>query len=146
MSLDVYLESGPLDDEGLREQFGPVWDYLEEGGLLDEFRRRLGGERDESQREEVFYEDNITHNLGQMAGEAGIYQHLWRPEELGIIMARQLIRPLREGLKKLGCEPDRFRAFDSPNGWGDYEGLVTFVRNYLTACINYPYARVRASR
>ena len=26
---------------------------------------------------------NITHNLGAMAKEAGIYMHLWRPDELG---------------------------------------------------------------
>lgn len=30
---------------------------------------------------------NITHNLGRMAKEAGIYQHLWRPEEIGVTKA-----------------------------------------------------------
>lgn len=44
---------------------------------------------------------NITHNLGEMAEEAGIYKHLWRPEEIGITKADQLIAPLREGLARL---------------------------------------------
>ena len=33
------------------------------------------------------YSANITHNLGKMAEEAGIYKHLWRPEEIGITKA-----------------------------------------------------------
>ena len=37
------------------------------------------------------YSANITHNLGLMAEEAGIYQPLWRPEELGIKTAAGLI-------------------------------------------------------
>lgn len=32
----------------------------------------------------TIYEDSITHNLNKMADCAGIYQHLWRPEEIGI--------------------------------------------------------------
>lgn len=33
------------------------------------------------------FEWNITHNLGKMANEAGIYQHMWGPEELDIYEA-----------------------------------------------------------
>lgn len=33
--------------------------------------------------QDVFWA-NITHNLGRMADEAGIYKHLWRPEEIGM--------------------------------------------------------------
>ena len=35
----------------------------------------------EPRREEV-YGANITHNLGKMAAEAGIYEALWRPYQL----------------------------------------------------------------
>jgi len=34
------------------------------------------------------YDANITHNLGAMAEAAGIYKHLWRPEEIGITKAQ----------------------------------------------------------
>jgi hypothetical protein len=92
------------------------------------------------------YDGNVTHNLGRMAGEAGIYQHLWRPEELGITTAKQLVEPLKAGLELLRAEPDRFKALNPENGWGDYDGLVRFVTGYLMACEDYPDATVRASR
>lgn len=88
------------------------------------------------------FDYNITHNLCRMANEAGIYQHLWRPEELGITTANELIRPLTDGLARLEADPDRFKAFNPANGWGDYEGLVRFVRAYLIACIKHPDAEI----
>jgi hypothetical protein len=93
-----------------------------------------------------FYSGNITHNLGKMAGEAGIYKHLWRPEEIGIDRAEQLIRPLTDGLALLKSDPPRFEAFNSPNGWGMYEHFVPFVEEYLRACVERPMAKVRVSR
>lgn len=33
------------------------------------------------------YDANITHNLNRMADEAGIYEHVWRPEEIGVTTA-----------------------------------------------------------
>lgn len=94
---------------------------------------------------EVF-EYNITHNLTKMADEAGIYKALWRPEEIGITHARQLIEPLREGLALLVRDPERFKVYDSPNGWGTYDTLVKFVRAYVQACEEYPDAEVSVSR
>lgn len=92
------------------------------------------------------YDDNITHNLNKMAEAAGIYKHLWRPDEIGITRANQLIEPLRQGLKLLRSDEKRFRKFDAPNGWGRYENLVRFVEGYLAACEENPYAAVRVSR
>ena len=92
------------------------------------------------------FEYNITHNLGAMAEAAGIYQHLWRPEEINITRARQLVEPLREGLTRLRANPDAFRAHNPPNGWGSYSELVTFVEAYLDACECYPEAVVTAYR
>lgn len=94
---------------------------------------------------EVYWR-NITHNLGEMAGEAGVYEHLWRPDEIGITQAGQLVEPLEAGLKLLESDPARFKAFDPPNKWGDYAGLVDFVREYLKACRENPDADVAVSR
>lgn len=85
---------------------------------------------------------NITHNLGPMAREAGIYTLLWRPEEIGIKYARELIAPLEAGLNILRMYPERFRKFNPENGWGSYEGLVEFVEVYLAACREHPDAEV----
>lgn len=92
------------------------------------------------------YSGNITHNLTSMASEAGIYQALWRPEEIGITTAAQLIEPLTAGLALLKSDPPRFEAHNSPNGWGLYEHFVPFVENYLTACKENPDATVRVWR
>ena len=98
-----------------------------------------------AEEREVFWR-NITHNLGRMANEAGIYQCLWRPDEVGITHAVQCIKPLEEGLAKLKADPEHFRMFNAKNGWGAYEGLVSFVEEALEACRRDPDAKVSASR
>lgn len=107
---------------------------------LDVYLEVADGDGDE------LYWSNITHNLNRMADVAGIYQHLWRPDELGIAKARELIEPLRAGLALLKSDPVLFKKYDSPNGWGLYEHLVPFVAKYLAACEEYPEALVRVSR
>lgn len=94
---------------------------------------------------EVF-KANITHNLRVMAMEAGIYQHLWRPEELNITKASELINPLTHGLDLLRADPDRFRQYEPESKWGTYESLVSLVSNYLHACRLSPNAVVTVSR
>jgi len=93
-------------------------------------------------RPTTVFEAGITHNLNTMAKEAGIYQHLWRPEELNITKARDLILPLQEGLKQLQDTPARFTALNPKNGWGNYEDLVLFVATYLEACRKDPDADI----
>lgn len=95
--------------------------------------------------EEIYWR-NITHNLNSMADEAGIYKCLWRPDEIGIKKASQMIEPLRAGLTLLKGDPGRFKKFNPPNGWGDYDGLVEFVTDYLAACEANPDADVHVSR
>lgn len=92
------------------------------------------------------YSRNITHNLNKMADAAGIYYHLWRPDEIGITTAQQLIEPLQKGLEQLRTQPETFRQFNPTNGWGTYEGLIDFVEDYLAACEQDPDAAVEVSR
>ena len=92
------------------------------------------------------YTSNITHNLNEMAEAVGIYKHLWRPEEIGIKVAGELIEPLRDGLKKLKEDPQKYKEYDSPNGWGTYKYFVPFVEDYLNACVEYPDALIEVSR
>ena len=92
------------------------------------------------------YWANITHNLCDMAEAAGIYKALWRPEEIGISRAVDLIDPLTEGLEKLRADPEKYRAFNAPNNWGKYENLVSFVEQYLAACRKHPTATINVSR
>jgi hypothetical protein len=97
-------------------------------------------------RETEVFETNITHNLGRMAVEAGIYKALWRPEELGVKTAGELIQPLTSGLEKLKADPKHFEQFNAPNGWGLYEHFVPFVEGVLAACKEYPDGRIAVCR
>lgn len=140
MSLDVYLKR-------------KKWTSYDAGKTLTE-------------EYETLYDANITHNLGNMADEAGIYEALWRPyrlkegynipeddyiselefEDNQITIASEIIELLEKGLKDLKERPEYFKKFNSPNGWGIYENFVPFVEKYLEACKEYPNAIVKVSR
>ena len=94
----------------------------------------------------TLYSRNITHNLGTMAKEAGIYECLWRPEEHGITRACNVIAPLAAGVALLATEKARFEAFNSPNGWGMWEHFLPFCCDVLQACRDHPDALVDARR
>jgi hypothetical protein len=96
-------------------------------------------------RETEIYSANITHNLCKMASECGIYEALWRPEEINISKAEQLIVPLTKGLELLKSDPERFKKFNASNGWGRYEHFVPFVEKYLEACKENPDATISVS-
>jgi hypothetical protein len=89
---------------------------------------------------------NITHNLAEMAQEAGVYKALWRPEDIGAKYARDLIEPLKIGLMLLKKDPKHFEKYNPVNGWGEYTHLLWFVENYLKACKGYPEAEIEVSR
>ncbi len=95
---------------------------------------------------EGFFSANITHNLGRMAEEAGIYGIVWCPEENGIDKAAQSIAPLTTAMALMKSDRTRFEAFNSPNGWGLYENFLPWLEEYLAACIEYPEANVTVSR
>lgn len=94
----------------------------------------------------MVYEGNITHNLGRMAAEAGLYGVLWEPEKNGVQRASDMLLLLEMGLDRLEAMPDRLREMNPSNGWGSYEGLVRFVREVRQAVLEYPDATVFASR
>lgn len=125
-------------------------------------------ENDESEIiSEELYTDNVTHNLAKMADACGLYEVLWRPyrldpnwdpklekndkkeyefEKVIIIKAQDLIETMEKGLKELESNPVKYKEFNPDNGWGNYEGLVKFTKNYLKACKKYPKAIVETWR
>lgn len=149
MSLDVYLELAGADspnrtgifvreDGMVREIAREEWD--------EKFPGRVPLEVPQLSASNVVYQANITHNLNTMARQADLYKYLWRPDENGIKHASELIEPLSEGVIRLRNDPERFKIYNPPNGWGSYEGLIEFVEAYLGACMMYPYAEVSVSR
>ena len=99
------------------------------------------------EKERIYlYESNITHNLGKMASKADIYKCLWSPEEIQCYKARDIIGQLSWGLKSLKDNPDYYRKFNSPNGWGTYKHFVPFVEKYLEACKKHPKAIIEVGK
>ena len=99
-----------------------------------------------TEENETIYDANITHNLGKMAEEAGIYEALWRPEAIGKTKASEIIELRENGLAVLNARPEHFEKFNSPNGWGMYKHFVPFVEKYLKACKEHPDAAIEVSR
>ena len=139
MSLSVYLST-------------PRWISYDKGVTL-------------TREDEHVYDANITHNLGTMAQEAGIYYALWRPYMLGVdnpewathqeedeyeenteVLAGEIIDIVERGLADMKARPDHYRQFDSPNGWGTYDNFVPWVERYLAALKEFPNAIITVSR
>ena len=152
MSLDVYLQT----DAPPTSSKGGSGIFIRRNGETveisrEEWDRHFPGQEPvvltaEYEVDTTVFHRNITHNLGSMANAAGIYKALWRPEEINATRAKQLIEPLETGLQTLRLEPDKFKELNPPNGWGTYEGLVSFIESYLGACKKFPEATIYVSR
>ena len=119
MSLNVYLNVKVMDDNQI------VW------------------EDDNRYAEECVFDSNITHNLTRLAREVDLYEPLWHPRA---ITASELIPELEQGLSKLIIHEKHCQQFAPESGWGTYENLLEFTRNYLEACKRWPDATVEVSR
>ena len=118
------------------------------------------------ERQEDLYSANITHNLGKMAGEAGLYEALWRPyqlkegynipegdddaeykfEEENLVRAYEIIPIIEKGLEDMLARPKHYETFNSPNGWGMYKHFIPFIEQYLEALKEYPESFVDCDR
>lgn len=144
MSLDVYLTM-PYPARKL----GADGVFIPRNGTIVEISReewdRWNPHVEPPAGDEVF-KANITHDLGEMAGDAGIYEALWRPEEINITNAVQLIPILEKGIALMESDRERFVAFNPENGWGSYDAFVPWVKRYLDACRKWPDAKVSVCR
>jgi len=52
---------------------------------------------------------------------------------------------IARAVERMEADPDTYRAMNPPNGWGDYEGALAFLRRLAEACAEHPRATVRVS-
>ena len=95
---------------------------------------------------ETLFNTNITHNLGEMAREAGIYKALWRPEEIDAKIAKDIIDIVESGLIDLKAGQNTSGNLTVQTGGGTYKHFVPFVEEYLKALKEYPDAEIEISR
>jgi len=91
----------------------------------------------------TLFTDNYTHNVTPMWCLAGVYEALYESHGK---QAKDVIPVLEAGYAAMLAKPDDFRALNSPNKWGDYEGALSFLHGVLEACKQYPKAEIYVSR
>jgi hypothetical protein len=96
-------------------------------------------------RPTIVWEGNITHNLVDMAMQAGVYTPMWHPEKLKIHTASELIPYLEVNLPLIIKNHKSLKKWNPPNGWGSYENLLKFTSEYLDNCKKYPDAKIDVS-
>jgi len=119
MSLDVYLHAiarrliRKPAAESLSEEWRDGRNFARGMGALFPGQEPVVLTAEYGVDTQVFHR-NITHNLGKMANAAGIYEALWRPEEIGITQAKQLIDPIMIGLESSVLIPPPLRLTIHP--------------------------------
>lgn len=87
-----------------------------------------------------FLDANYTHNVQPMFALAGLDLGGLHGERAGEAAAK-----LTAAIAAMRQDPERFRAMNPPNGWGDYDGALAFLERIRTACLAHPLATVRVS-
>ena len=94
----------------------------------------------------AFWEGNITHNVNKIAMAVGSYECLWRPEEIGVVYAKDNIENLRRAIGMMYLNYNALEKLNPENGWGSLDVLIEFTKSYLEACVEFPDAIIEVSR
>ena len=138
MGLDLYFFKKNINIHEVRENISNLYDKLR---FLQDEIEQLEDIYDDAKLADV----HLTHNLTKMADAVGLYEVLWKPDEIGITMASQMIPFLEKGIKELRESPEHYKTFNAPNGWGTYEDFVRFCDSVLHWCNKYPDAVIEAN-
>lgn len=94
---------------------------------------------------ETTYSSGITANVAPIFLAAGIdiaslCYGMYLDKRAG-----DLIPTLEATLERMRESPDRFRALNPVNGWGDYDAAIRFLKWLLEMCRAFPDAYVDGS-
>lgn len=152
MSLDLYIKSKKLI------QHKSTGIYIRENGKtkelsLEEAKKLYPNASIEETitEDNTFWHGNITHNLVDMAdhcicecpNKTTLYEMLWDPEVSGLlakdeVLTTSYIKALSVCLNDLKEHKDFYEKYNPKNGWGNYNNLVNFVKDLLTAIDKIP--------
>lgn len=85
---------------------------------------------------------NYTANVSGMWAEALGYPLA----DLHGRTAADAITDLRLAVARMAGEPDKFRAMEPPNGWGNYKGARDYLTDLLEGCVAHPKTTIYVSR
>lgn len=84
---------------------------------------------------------NYTSNVSPMWSEA-LGHHI---TELENRPGRECYPLLVAATELMEAQPDRFKAMNPENGWGDYDGALSVLRELASWCRKYPDALLEMS-
>lgn len=149
MSLDITLKNDlrPRILEWEKRREASLKEAGEMKGLIPLIKEYYEDRKPTDTEDDYLFSTNITHNLGTMGTKAGIYDCVWRPDEMeNIKNAGDIIAILKKGIEDMKARPDYYTQFDAKNGWGTYDQFIPWLEEYLNACIKYPEALIYVSR
>ena len=92
---------------------------------------------------------NITHNLTEMAkhvqagqSTASLYDLLWGDNYSKNNEAWEYWGGLAKCIEYMELNKDDLRGYEPENGWGDFDTLLRFTREFYNACVQYEDATV----
>ena len=99
----------------------------------------------------------ITHNLTSVVDELGklvgkpYYEVIWIPDELfglknGEVPVTSVLKVLPDLIKNLLKFEDRLTEYLPSNGYGTFEGLVSFLCDYLKECYTHQESYIYCCR
>ncbi len=85
---------------------------------------------------QVHFDKNITGNLVPMWKKAGVLDALYdshgkAPHEIADV--------LHSGIADMVYKQSEYEELNPPNGWGDYESALQFLKSYYWACMKHSY-------
>lgn len=59
--------------------------------------------------------------------------------------AGESLPAIQRAVADMEANPARYEAMNPPNGWGNYEGALDYLRSLRDACAEHPKATIRIS-
>lgn len=74
---------------------------------------------------------NYTHNVREMWIKAGCYDALYSSDGK---KASETLPILNQAILHMSANADEYRKLNPANGWGSYEGALTFLKEWRDFC------------
>lgn len=85
--------------------------------------------------------NNITYNLADMFDAAcGVRPSLWHLQPTSYVLAL-----VKHGIDELEKNPQKYKKYEAPNGWGTIEGALNFLKMVRIDCERYIKGRIYVS-
>ena len=75
--------------------------------------------------------------------EAGVYDALYNSEGK---KAEEVLPILKEGLKRMAHDPEKYEAFNASNGWGLYKHAFPWLADLIAQFEKHPDGIIEVSR